>query len=81
MTNDEFFDCLMEYAKLYPNDDFGLFEPSDLMYIASGDKIVISSYQETKSGFMKMLERCKTEGRNVFLEEWDEYVYDDDEEI
>lgn len=37
-------------------------------------KYYISPYNETEEEFMDRLERSKRENRNLFFEEWDEFI-------
>ena len=64
------------YREQFDTDDCAFAEPSNNIMVTNpaNGKTYISPNAETDESFMNRLERCKIEQRNLFFEEWEEFV-------
>lgn len=68
--------CVLAYREQFDTYDCAFAEPSCNIMVVDPDtgKYHISPYNETDEEFMDRLERSKREHRNLFFEEWDEFI-------
>lgn len=68
--------CIWTYREQFNNEDCFFAEPGNNIIIINPDtkKTYISPEEETEIIFMDRINRCKQEHRNLFFEEWDEFV-------
>ena len=68
--------CIWAYREQFVDSECAFAEPSSNIFAVDPDtrKTYISSGYETDEEFFDRLERSKREHRNLFFEEWDEFV-------
>lgn len=68
--------CVWAYREQFGTNECAFAEPSCSIMVLNPDtmKYHISPYNETEEEFMDRLERSKRENRNLFFEEWDEFI-------
>ena len=69
-------ECIWAYREQFGDSECAFAEPSSNIFVVNPDTGIayISSGYETDEEFFNRLERCKQEHRNLFFEEWDEFV-------
>lgn len=68
--------CVWAYREQFDTKKCVFAEPSSHIMVLNPDtgKYYISPYNETEEECMDRLERSKRENRNLFFEEWDEFI-------
>lgn len=69
-------ECVWAYREQFNSNECIFAEPSNNIMITDKDsnKSYISPHDETEKIFMDRLVRCEREQRNLFFEEWEEYI-------
>ena len=68
--------CVWAYREQFHTNGCAFAEPSNNIMVVDPDtgKTLISPKDETEKEFMDRLDRSKREHRNLFFEEWEEFV-------
>lgn len=68
--------CVWAYREQFDTNKCMFAEPGNEIMVINPDtgKYHISPYNETEEEFMDRLERSKRENRNLYFEEWDEFI-------
>lgn len=67
------------YRKYFDTDNCAFAEPGNqiMIFNEKTNTYHVSPPKETNETFMNRLERCKEEQRNLFLDEWQPFNYED----
>lgn len=73
-------ECLQAYREAFPESDCFYGEPSSLVVVQETDseEAHIQPESETEAQFLGRIQRSKSEGRNLFYEEWPLLDYEPD---